>query len=263
MKHVRRRYARLLAKGSHVVRDDAVDVAFTYDFDDPRLAELDAAWGLREIAGAGDTQSRALNLLHWLCAHTRHGNPQSLPEGLRMHAAALLGWSFDQPGNDPNCKHLSVILSTCLLAVGVKAYALWCFPKVYEGDNHVVVQAWLPEEGRWILLDPSWDVYFTGEAGRILSAPEVRGRLASGAALRLNPEGQKVADWYIGYMAKDMYCFNRARDMKYSIPGVDTEASETEKTAWVFLLPVGYEPEEKGNPNYVTNLYATWDSFWR
>jgi hypothetical protein len=143
----RRRSARLMVK-SDFSREDAVDVAFTYDFDDPRLVELDAAWGLREIAGAGDTQTRALNLLHWLCAHTRHGNPQSLPEGLRMNAQALLGWACDQPGNDPNCAHLSVILSTCLLAVGIKAYPLWCFPKVYKGDNHVVVQAWLPEEGR-------------------------------------------------------------------------------------------------------------------
>jgi len=253
---MRRQYRRLLAKGSDFARDDAVDVEFTYDFDDPRLAALDEEWGLSAITGAGDTQTRALKLLHWLCAHTVKGNPRSLPEGLEMDAAALLAWCFDQPGSDPNCKHLSIILSECLLAVGVKAYALWCFPKVYEGDNHVVVQAWLPEEERWIMLDPSWDAYFTDEAGRILSAPEVRGRLASGAAMRLEPEGWTAADWYIGYMAKDMYCFNRSRSSKYGIIA-------GEKAQWVFLLPAGYEPHEKGNPNYVTNIYATWDSFWR
>jgi len=251
-----RSYYRLLAKNNDYARKDAVDIAFTYDFDDPRLAALDAKWNLREIAGAGDTQSQALNLLHWLCAHTVKGNPQSLPEDLRMNADALLDWSFDRPGNDPNCKHLSIILSECLLAVGIKAYALWCYPKVYKGDNHVVVQVWLPEEERWIMLDPSFDLYMMDDTGRILSAPEVRERLGSGEPLRLNPEGQKVADWYFNYMAKDMYYFNRSRDSKHGM-------LEADRAAWVFLLPAGYEPAEKGNPYYVTNIYATRESFWR
>ena len=253
---MRRRYARLLAKGSDFSRADAVDVTFTYDFDDPQLAQLDAKWGLREIAGEGETQARALNLLHWLCAHTKHGNPRNLPEAFEMDAAALLDWCFDQPGNDPNCKHLSIILSECLLAVGIKAYALWCFPKVYEGDNHVVVQAWLPEESRWIMLDPSWDVYISDAAGRILSVPELRQRLAERAALRLNAESKIDEKSYLEYMAKDLYHFNRSRSTKYGI-------IDGEKAQWVFLLPAGYEPHEKGDPAYVTNIYATWDSFWR
>ena len=263
---MKRRYDRLLSKESDFTRDDAVDIAFTYDFDDPRLAALDAKWGLREIAGEGDTQSRALNLLHWLCAHTKKGNPQSLPEGLLMNADALLDWAFEQPENAPNCKHLSIILSECLLAVGVKAYALWCFPKVYEGDNHVVVQVWLPEEKRWIMVDPSFNLYVMDDTGRILDAPELRLRLSERAALRLN-EGAKAripAAWwkprkmwnYFGYMARDMYCFNRSRDTYFGM-------LDAERAAWVFLLPVGYEPAEKGNPYYVSNIYATWDSFWR
>jgi hypothetical protein len=249
-----RRYARLLVKDSDFARNDAVDVAFTYDFDDPALAELDAKWGLSGIAGEGDTQSRALNLLHWLCAHTVKGNPQSLPEGLKMNADALLAWSFDQPGNDPNCKHLAVILSECLLAVGIKAYALWCFPKVYKGDNHVVVQVWLPEESRWIMLDPSFDAYFVDDAGRILCAPEVRERLGSGAPLQLNPEGQNVAGWYFNYMAKDMYYFYHMLNTKVGMLEADR--------VLVFLLPAGYDPAKQGNPYYKANFFATWDSLW-
>jgi len=250
------KYHKLLAKDSDFNREDAVDIDFIYDFDDPRLAELDAKWGLRETAGAGDSQSRALNLLHWLCAHTVKGNPQSLPESLEMDADGLLDWSFDQPGNDPNCKHLSIILSECLLAVGIKAYALWCFPKVYEGDNHVVEQVWLPEERRWIMLDPSFNLYVMDDAGRILDAPELRQRLAGRVTLRLNAESKIEAKYYLDYMAKDMYYFNRSRSTKYGIIAGN-------KAEWVFLLPAGYEPHEKGNPNYVTNINATWDSFWR
>ena len=253
---MKKRYHRMLSKDSDFARDDAADVAFTYGFGDPRLAELDAKWGLREIAGIGDTQTRALNLLHWLCAHTRHGNPQSLPEDLRMDAAALLDWSFDRPGNDPNGKHLSIILCECLLAEGIKAYALWCFPKVFNGQKTCVVQAWLPEESRWIMLDPSWDAYFTDESGRILGAQEVRKRLGSGAPPRLIPEGQGVADWYFGSMAKNMYYFSRTRDTEVGM-------LDAERVAWVFLLPAGYEPEKKGYPAHEADTYASWENFWK
>ena len=244
-------YYALLAEHGDFNREDAVEVDFTYDYDDPRLSELNAKWGLSEIAGAGDALSRALNLLHWLCAHTIKGNPLSMPEGMKMNAQSLLDWSFDQPGNDPNCKHLSIILSECLLAVGVKAYPLWCMPKVYEGDNHVVVQVWLPEENRWIMLDPSFNLYVTDEAGRMLDTREFREKLAERATLRLNEERK----WngpergYFDYMAKDTFCFNRALEMRYGV--VDTPAQ------WAFLCPAGYVIEDEESPVYASN-----SSFW-
>ena len=244
-------YYALLAKHSDFNREDAEDITFTYDFDDPRLSELNAKWGLSEIAGEGDTQTRALNLLHWLCAHTIKGNPQSVPEDLQMHAGGLLGWCFDRPGNDPNCKHLSIILSECLLAVDIKAYALWCFPKVYEGDNHVVVQVWLPEENRWVMLDPSFDLYVMDEAGRVLDTRGFREKLAGRAALRLNEERKwNGPEWgYFDYMAKDAFHFNRARDMRYG--AVDEGAQ------WMRLCPAGYAIEGEESP-----LYASYSSFW-
>ena len=244
------KYYRLLKRSGNFIRNDVVDVTFTYDFDDPLLAELEVKWGLRKIAGEGDTQSRALNLLHWLCMHTRHGNPQSLPEGLRMDAQSLLDWSYDQPGNDPNGKHLSIVFSECMLAVGIRAYALWCYPKVFKGEKACVVQAWLPEEDRWIMLDPSFHVYFIDETGWIFSASEVRERLGSSAVLRLNPEGQGVADWYADSMAKNMYYFSRMRDMRYG--------AMQEGVHWVYLCPVGYDLQDEESP-----VYATYDRFWK
>jgi len=244
---MKRQYARLLAKGSDFVRDDAVDVEFTYDFDDPRLAALEAKRGLREIAGEGDTQARALNLLHWLCAHTRHGNPQSMPED--RSADGLLDWSFDKPGNDPNCMHLSAILSECLLAVGARAYPLWCLPKVYKGDNHVVVQVWLPEESRWIMLDPSWDVYVTDETDRILDAPTLRQGLAGRAILHQNAESKRDERAYLDYMAKDMHHFYRQQDTRCGILQGGRPV--------VYLCPAGYKLEKEQSP-----VYVSCSSFW-
>jgi len=117
------------------------------------------------------------------------------------------------------------------------------------------VQAWLAEEGRWIMLDPSFSLYIVDDAGRILGAREVRECLGSGAPLRLNPEGQGVADWYIDSMAKNMYYFNHAQDTKAGMLDAD-------RITWVFLLPAGYKPEGKGYPANKANIYASRDSFW-
>jgi len=241
------KYYALLAEGNSFTRDDAIDIEFTYGFDDPRLKELNKTWGLSEIAGAGETQTRALNLLHWLCAHTKHGNP-NLPEDVEWHAQGLLDHFFDRAGKGPNCMMLSIILSECLLAVGIKAYALWCFPKVYKGDNHVVVQAWLPEEARWVMLDPSWDVYVTDDTGDILDAPTLRQKLTEGAALRQNNESRMKEKSYLDYLAKDMYYFNRAREVRYG---------QVEHSMYrINLCPSGFDLCE-GSP-----VYATYESFW-
>ena len=239
----------LLAEYSDFNRDDAVDIEFAYDFEDPRLAQLDMQWGLREIAGEGDTQSRALNLMHWLCAHTIKGNPESM-EGFEWHAQSLLDWCYDQPESFPNCMQLSIILSECLLAVGIKAYALWCFPKVYVNDNHVVVQVWLPEEQRWIMLDPSFNLYVMDESGRILDAPEFRQKLAERIPLRLNDEITWNGDGYLDYMAKDLFYFWRKQEMHYGALHAGTQR--------VYLCPAGYELGDVESP-----IYATYDSFWR
>ncbi|MCL2298665.1 MAG: transglutaminase-like domain-containing protein [Firmicutes bacterium] len=240
-------YYALLAEDNNFAHEDATDIEFTYDFDDPRLKELDKTWGLNEIAGIGDTQARALKLMHWLCAHTKHGNP-NLPEDVEWHAQGLLDWFFDKSGTGPNCMMLSIILSECLLAVGVRAYALWCFPKVYRDENHVVVQVWLPEEDCWIMLDPSWDVYVTDEVGCVLSAPELRQGLAEGAPLRQNAEARMKEKSYFDYMAKDMYHFNRARDVRYG---------QVEHSMYrINLCPAEFNLSEE------SPIYATYESFW-
>jgi len=247
-------YYALLTEYSDFNREDAINIDFTYDFDNPKLAQLDAKWGLSDIAGEGDTQTRALNLLHWLCAHTIKGNPSSLPEGLEWHAQSLLDWCYDQPESFPNCMQLSIILSECLLAVGIKAYALWCFPEVYVNDNHVVVQVWLPEEERWIMLDPSFNLYVMDETGRILDARELRGNFAGGIPMHWNEDTSWNGSGYLDYMAKNSFYFWRKQEMRYGALHKGTRR--------VYLCPVGYQLEDKLKDEEPP-VYATHESFWR
>jgi len=237
-------YYALLAEYSDFAREDAVDVTFTYDFGGPQLAALEAKWGLREIAGNGDTLARALNLLHWLCAHTYKVSDGQF-DG-EFNAAELLDFAFDSKENGLDCRYYSVAFSEMLLAVGIKAKALYCYPAVYR-DNHVVVRVCLPEEARWVMLDPSFDLYVTDEAGRVLDAPELRQKLAERAALRLN-EGNTYGGDYFDYMAEDMLYFECRQDAKFGMA-----AHEENKT--IYLLPVDSSFDG-------SLICATWDSFW-
>lgn len=41
------------------------------------------------------------------------------------------------------------------------------------GSGHVVAEAWIEPERRWVLFDPDYDVYFTGPGGAPLAAAEL------------------------------------------------------------------------------------------
>jgi len=190
--------------------DFAKQVKFDYDFSHPKLAELRNKYGFASIAGKGDTQSKAINLLNWLCKGTQHkGNYDNHVE---MNALALLEYTYNKgPENGVNCYSLSVILSEMCLSVGIQARALWLYPaNPNDGDNHVVVMAWAPERNKWIMLDPSFNAYFSDEAGNVLSPMEAREAIAQGSNLKLNQDSKISYVEYVNYMAKDMFYFNSA-----------------------------------------------------
>jgi len=190
--------------------DFAKQVKFEYDFSHPKLAELRNKYGFASIAGKGDTQSKAINLLNWLCKGTQHkGNYDNHVE---MNALALLEYTYNKSQeNGVNCYSLSVILSEMCLSVGIQARALWLYPaNPNDGDNHVVVMAWAPERNKWIMLDPSFNAYFSDEAGNVLSPMEARETIAQGSKLKLNQDSKISYVEYVNYMAKDMFYFNSA-----------------------------------------------------
>jgi hypothetical protein len=189
--------------------DFAKPVKFEYDFSHPKLAELRNKYGFANIAGKGDTQSKAINLLNWLCKGTHHKGYDS---HIELNALALLEYTYNKgPENGVNCANLSVILSEMCLSVGIQARALWLYPaNPNDYDNHVVVMVWAPERSKWIMLDPSFNVYFSDEAGNVLSPMEAREGIAQGSKLKLNQDSKISYVEYVNYMAKDMFYFNSA-----------------------------------------------------
>jgi hypothetical protein len=254
-------YAALLGADGGFDREDSVAVTFTYDYADPSLAQLREKYGLAAVAGEGDTQGRAIRLLHWLCARSRHSNEFSVD---KQDSLSLLDYVIGT-GGGLNCKYLSVLLSEICLCVGIKARILWLMPRdPKDRDCHAVVMACAPERRKWIFLDPTSNAYFSDAEGGVLSPMELREALAQGRELALNPESKANYDWYRDYLAKDMFYFESLKDTGFG--ALDHACVSVQLCPAAFDLAAWWanKLKEKKNSWYKPKefIFATPESFW-
>ena len=158
---------------------------FSYEFTYvPFYDELKAKYPLDKMAGTGNVFTRALNLMEWFCANTKYnGQTFHHPFKEKNQYMNLMDYAFR---NDflhaVNCASMAIAFSDCLVAIGIYAMPVWM---LNEEECHVTVHVYLPEEQRWIMLDPSFDSYITDETGKALNLAEIRSRLVQDEALRL------------------------------------------------------------------------------
>jgi hypothetical protein len=257
----RKKVAALLDAEGGFDREGGAAVTFTYDCGDPCLAQLREEYGLAAVAGEGNTQERAVNLLHWLCARGRHSNDFSVD---KQNALRLLEYVSDA-AHGLNCKLLSVTLSEMCLSVGIKARVLWLLPRDPEDpDCHAVVMAYLPERGKWMFLDPTSDVYFADAGGNALSPMEIRDALARGGELTINPgavgKNKSLLKWYLDYLAKDMFRFECIRDTRFGM--LDHARVHIHLCPARFDLAAWEAKKFSGQPGQAEYIFASPESFW-
>jgi len=157
--------------------------------------KLRKAYQLDAIAGQGSDFTRALHLMDWLCAHTWYNGGSIWSAYLfqrRENSARMLRYAYDKPfARALNCKHRALLLADCLLALGIPALPLWLRNERWQEDGsvstfrHCVVHVWLRDERRWVMLDPSFGSYITGENGCALHLIEIQTLHRHGEELRL------------------------------------------------------------------------------
>ena len=171
------------------------EIAIIYKRNEPEYAILEDKYHISEIAGKSDLE-KALNLLGWVNQHIRHkGNYDNSD---RQDALTLLEAAFDKDYGI-NCLAMSIILCECLLAVEVRARVMYMMPRdVEDGDNHVVVEAFVSDINKWIMLDPTYGCYCLNSERKILNLYEIRNHIAKGEEFNfsetINYNGIKVDD---------------------------------------------------------------------
>jgi len=221
------------------------DGEFHYEFTHlPVYDELNRLYPLREKAGEGDTFARAVNLMGWFCANTQYSGYSAYdPSKPEKQFLTLMEYAFRNTfSHAVNCAALAIALSDCLMAVGICAIPVWQAAAHGSGFWHVTVHVFLPEEERWVMLDPSFDLYLTDETGRALDLMEVRERYTRNQPLeiaRYNLNGDQF------FRDKYLPTFLMPCAFEFSIwRGNAPEMRNAERM--VYLLPEGVDPEDAG-----------------
>jgi hypothetical protein len=247
---------------------------FTYQSsNDTALVNLRRKYNLDSVAGFGNTESRILNLLHWVHNTVRHDGQN--PSGIKNSNANEILTAAITKGIGVSCGELATTLNDVYLAMGYYTRKVYCFPKdslKTDMDSHVLNAVFISSKNKWIWVDPTNDAYVMNEKGELLSVTEVRERLISGKSLIVNPDANwnrrtsMTKDYYLDiYMAKNLYRFYSPLKSEY-----DYETMTTGKTiTYVHLFPLDYKKvhsslEKKDNTPASKIKIITYNSglFW-
>ena len=220
--------------------DDETDVSIKYLIDDD-YGELCKKYNLLDIASGKDDFEKTVNLLEWISSNIFHYS--NYTNHVENTAMKLLEYSFDKDIEQGiNCRSLSIALTECLLAVGVKARTVYIMPfSPYDFDNHVVCEAWIENLNKWIMVDPSYNLY-AFHKGNCLNILELRSLLANQADVSFNEKANYNNDpinkgELISYYAKDLFRF-----MVSDIQGSNSENMDGRRM--INIAPIGYDVKQ-------------------
>lgn len=148
------------------------DNLFTYldEYDD-----IKEKYSLDKVFKGNTDFERALSLMHWLTDNTYYnGNQLLFHKWLPDNTLKILNFAYGKPFKYAiNCRYKAVVLTDLLIAYGIKAVPIALCDANNDG-NHLMVQAFLSDEQKWVLLDPSFNTYFTDESGNALDVFSLR-----------------------------------------------------------------------------------------
>lgn len=132
--------------------------------------QLSEIYNLNSIADCNNDFDNAIKLMNWLTDNTYYSGQQlAFHRQLPDNAVDILKFSFGKSFRYAiNCRYKAIAFSDILNSVGIKSYPVCLEPE------HLICQAYIKEQNKWIALDPSFNSYFTDEDNCPLSIFEVR-----------------------------------------------------------------------------------------
>ncbi len=136
------------------------DFAFWYEQnkDNEYLTLLRTKYRIQEmIKGLNSDSEKALKIMNWvhnLWEHDGYSEPEK--------EDALYILEEVEKGRNFRCVEYGVVTSACLKSIGLKARTVGLKTKDLEtrksGAGHVVLEVFLNDLGKWVMLDPQFDV---------------------------------------------------------------------------------------------------------
>ena len=163
-----------------------------------------------------------------------------------------------------NCRGLSLALAQFIRAYNIKAFHVTCMP--YEepfNDCHVVVCVYCESMGKYIMLDPSANLYLKNKVGEIIGVEELRDILIADEELFPNEE---ATNWgnegrmthlsnYRNYMAKNLIRIERYTVSGY---GVDWNKGRVVLISKQYMENEGKNFSKSKRKNFITSREFFW-----
>lgn len=229
------------------------DIRFAYWQDEARAAEIRDYFRLDSLYDrSATTWENTLNIARFVAANIPHANQTVQPE--TRNAIEL--WKYVQSVEPAfNCRLHSIMLHELLLSCGIVNRFVTCLPADPDDcDCHVVNVVWLPESGKWAMIDSDMQAWISGSDDIPLSLAEMRERFVTGEPVTVHRLfGENFSDGdYCSYWAKNLYWFDC-----WEQTGYDKEVDFDGRR--VVLLPSGFDGFRLGD-----NVVATSDDglFW-
>jgi hypothetical protein len=174
-----------------------------------------------EALASSDPLTTARALSTWVCRSWRYRNTSEATQYTPWDPPTILSWGAREQGHAGNlpvvmCVHYALVLTAACQALGIPARCAVLTGSVNGFDGHFVTEVWSERLGRWVMLDPTFDVVVitpNGPAGlntiRDLGT-EVRHHLVAGHGIeeRLAMPSQRL--WFEENLLKGVCFRNRS-----------------------------------------------------
>ena len=206
-----------------------------------------------------DTWTKALAIGKFVAANIPHDNQEIEPE----HRNAIDLWEYTKNVAPAfNCRLHGILTFELMLAAGLDVRYVTCMPEdKNDNDCHVVNEVWLPELGKWAMIDTDMDGNYASDLnGTPQSLREIREHYISGEKMQYHPQFKKAStkvNNHYAYMAKNTYWFSCWETLSYYQE--DGENRGREAGRYIHLIPSGFKPFLMGDGDIVT---TDADTFW-
>lgn len=116
------------------------------------------------IKANASTWNNAKALATFVHKNIPHTNQNDISPNKRN---AIDLWKYHKNGNRPlNCLYHAILLHELMLAAGITNRYVNCMPaNSTDNDSHVVNNVWLPETGRWAMINSDQGAYICDKNG--------------------------------------------------------------------------------------------------
>lgn len=190
-----------------VSKNEDIVIKYEDGLDNPYLQELRRKYPIDSIVHEADSDldrvKRISSWVHNLWEHDGYSEPEKYD--------ALYILDEVKKGRRFRCVEYGLVTTTCLNSIGIKARVLALKTEDvetrYSGAGHVVLEVFLNDLEKWVMVDPQWDVIAHLD-GIPLNAVELQNAVTMNENVKIWTSGNTTVSMYVPWIYPYLYYFS-------------------------------------------------------